>query len=165
MRSGGRLPVPTGIKALQGTLRKDRVNAREPEAKPLTRAPRPPEWLGPLGVAAWRRLWPVLLPVKVCTVADVEVVALAAHWLGIHEQCARALRDKPGLSFVVQDADGNPRGVQAWPETKLQQQAVVECRRLLEHLGLTPASRTRVSSLGPAADDPWDRFEDRGGVQ
>ncbi len=156
----GPLPLPTAAKRLRGTLRNDRQNPQEPVGHVLTRAPAPPAWLDDLGRLAWARLCAVVLPMRVLTAGDCELLAVLADQLATYERAASALRDK-GLSFVLLDGDGNPKGVQVFPEVKLKAAAAAEVRRLIEHFGLSPASRSRVSAVAVAAVDEWSEFFDQ----
>jgi P27 family predicted phage terminase small subunit len=149
------------VKALRGTLRPSRVNPHEPVAVPLSRAPRPPDWLDPAGMVAWRRLCAVLLPMRCLCSGDLDLLAVLADQLSSYEAAARFLREKGAQSFVLLDGDGSPKGVQPWPEIKIRSAAAAEIRRLAEHFGLSPASRSRVSAATvPEADeDPFAEFD------
>lgn len=158
MRPGPQ-PLPTATKRLRGTLRPDRQNPREPVGRVLTRAPKAPDWLDDLGRLAWARLCAVVVPMKVLTAGDVELLAVLADQLAVYEHAAVALRVKGSLSFVVLDGDGNPKGVQAFPEVKLKAAAAAEIRRLVEHFGLSPASRSRVAVPAPDTTDDFSQFD------
>ena len=159
MRPGPQ-PLPTHTKRLRGTLRRDRQNALEPVGRVLTRAPKPPDWLDDLGRLAWSRLCAVIVPMQTLTAGDVELLAVLADQLATYEHAAAALRARGSLSFVLLDGDGSPKGVQTFPEVKLKAAAAAEIRRLVEHFGLSPASRSRVAVQAPAMpDDPFAEFD------
>ncbi len=154
----GPLPLPTAAKLLRGTLRKNRQNPQEPVGAVLTRAPKPPDWLDDLGRLAWARLCAVVVPMKTLAAGDVELLAVLADQIGTYERCAAALSGK-GVSFVLLDGDGNPKGVQTFPEVKTKATCAAEIRRLVEHFGLSPSSRSRVSAAAPAVVDEWAEFD------
>ncbi len=157
----GPLPLPTAVKQLRGTLRADRINPKEPQSRALTRAPKAPAWLSPRARAAWARLVPVVLRMRVLADGDQELLALLAHQLAVYEQAAESLAGKDALTFVVMDGDGNPKAIAQWPEIKIAAAASAECRRLAEHFGMSPASRGRVSAVGGSAEapDPFAEFD------
>jgi len=160
MPGRGPLPLPTAVKRLKGTLRPGRVAAAEAPTLALPRVIRPPAWLTPGAAATFARLVATLKHMGVLGRQDLDLVALLASQLDLYEACSLALNGKPALTFVVLDGDGNPKGVQPWPELKIRAAALVEIRRLAEHFGLSPASRGRVSSIGipDSADDPFAEF-------
>lgn len=150
----GPMPLPTPVKAARGTLRASRTNPHEPQPQPLAVAPDPPAWLDARARAAWARLVPVVMGMQVLADGDQELLALFAHQLATYERAAESLATKDGLTFVVLDGDGNPKGIGQWPEIKIAAAASAECRRLAEHFGMSPASRGRVSSVAPAEAEP-----------
>ncbi len=158
----GPLPLPTAVKKLRGTYRADRANPHEPLAPALTKTPAPPDWLSADGRNAWRRIVRLLVSMRVLSGADLDLAAVLADQLGTYEQAGRALKDKASLTFVVTDGDGTAKAVQPWPEIKIKQAAAAEIRRLVEHFGLSPSSRSRIAAIVPAApaeDDPFAEFE------
>jgi P27 family predicted phage terminase small subunit len=142
------LPTPSATKRLLGTYRADRANAGEPEALPLPDTLTAPAWLDARGVAAWDRLVPMLRQMDVLGGQDLELLAILADTLSTYEAAAECLKGKGSLSFVVTDGDGTPKGLVPYPEVKIKAAAAQEIRRLAEHFGLSPASRSRVSTTG-----------------
>jgi P27 family predicted phage terminase small subunit len=154
--------LPSAIKTQRGTLRAHRVQPNEPAALPL-RGAKPPAWLSPRARDAWVRLVRILAPrgggTRVLGGQDLELLGVFADQVGLYQEAAEVLASKDGLSFVVTDGDGTPKGLHPWPEIKVKQAAAAEIRRLAEHFGLSPASRARVSAVASAAEDAGDEFD------
>jgi len=111
-------------------------------------------------VAAWRRLVRLLTGMRVLGAQDLELLAVLADQIATYERAGQALAAKPALSFVVLDGDGNPKGLTTWPEIKIKAQAAAEIRRLAEHFGLSPSSRSRVSAHSVVVEhDPFAEFD------
>jgi phage terminase small subunit len=127
-------PKPTALKILDGTARADRVNPNEP--KPALGA-RPPSWLPRTGVAwsTWRKHTRVLGKVRVLTEADAD--ALAAGCMALDEAITGT---KSGADWHKVDA--------AW-------RRYWQC---LQHFGMTPASRTKISAAPDGEVDPLEAW-------
>jgi len=65
---------------------------------------------------AWARLCAVIAPMKTLTAGDVDLLAVLGDQIAVYEHAGAALHAKGSLSFVVLDGDGNPKGVQTFPE-------------------------------------------------
>lgn len=134
MSDAGRPRTPTQLKVLAGTSRADRSNPREPG---LTAAPLPPP---PRGIsrderASWLDLAALIDPMRVATAADV----VAFRGMVEDHATLRALR-RALKSGVVTKGRVHPAV-----------SSVAVYRKLMfAHLarwGLTPADRSRVSTL------------------
>jgi P27 family predicted phage terminase small subunit len=137
--------MPTAIKLAKGETRPSRHNSAEPPTLPLRATPRAPAWLGADARVAWRELVALLMASRVLGRQDVALLAVLCDQIAVYQDCAAFLAAR-GVSFVVSDGDGNPKGVQAYPEVALRQRAAEQVRKLCEHFGLSPASRTRIAA-------------------
>lgn len=138
----GRIPKPTELKRLAGTLRKSRQNLDEPQ--PEAGTPEPPADLDARAQAAWSYYAPILATCRVLTLADREILACFCAAAGRRSQAEEELA-KSGP--VVKSPSGYP--IQN-PWLAIANKALEQILRFGQELGLSPASRTRVKSL-PAA--------------
>jgi len=117
---------PTALKVLEGTDRPDRANPAEPHYQP-TSGLEPLDWLnGPTAVEVWKELVGLLEGARVLTKGDRIALMTLCNW----------------------QADV----IDAWrSRTKPTAAEVTQLRLLYQEFGLTPASRSRVSSAGDAA--------------
>lgn len=151
----GRPPKPQALKALEGTLRKDRENRAAPAGEPLADLPALPD-LTEREAAAWAELAAVVLPMRVMTAADLPAFRQMVTTLAVIEEARHAINTL-GLTFTVTTESGEV--VRKRPEVEIlgtfKKQLSVE----LSRFGLTPADRQRVSALGAESeDDPLDEF-------
>lgn len=169
----GRPRKPTTLKALQGTARPDRTNAREPEPPP---GPvKPPSWLKGRARAAWRQLAPMLEDMRVLTTADPHALALLCDAYAEYIDCREVVR-KQGAVYESRVVKASSRRVEAeggdedfdaadWsviirprPEVKMASDAWRRVHRMLVEFGLTPSSRSKVSAGGAEDADPFEEF-------
>ena len=127
---------PTALKVLEGTDRKDRTNPAEPRFLPAEEADAP-DWLnGPEAVTEWYRIRDVLESQRVLTQADLTTLG---HLCNLHGKCVEKWRlgSQPTAAELTQ------------------------LRMFYVEFGLTPASRSKVSSAGPK--DEGNPFEELAG--
>lgn len=135
-------PKPSKLKKLQGTYRKDRAAARELVAKPGV--PPRPTWLNAEGKAEWDRVVPQLEALGILAVIDQSMLAdyCTAHALAVN---ATKKYQREGMTIKVNGQ------LQKHPAVKIAQEARAQAARLAGEFGLSPSSRTRIST--PAGDD------------
>ncbi|SDO29469.1 phage terminase, small subunit, putative, P27 family [Halomonas shengliensis] len=147
----GRKPKPTHLKAVQGNAGKRKVNEDEPQGEELTEAPAPPEWMDPIGQAAWRELAPWLVKVKILTGSDLHVLETYceayATWRAAVEEVART-------GLTVETAMG---GISKNPALTAKNEAHRQMTVSGSALGLTPADRARLAV--PGAKDAENPFK------
>jgi P27 family predicted phage terminase small subunit len=153
--SGGKNRKPTALKKLQGNAGKRKLNKREP--KPMIGAPAMPEHLSRVAKAAWRRLVPILLSMKVLTIADGD--ALAGYCTSIEQWIlASAAIAKYGILIAELDELTGTGSVKTNPAVRVRSDALRHMRSFESEFGLTPASRAKLQIH--ADDDAPDAFED-----
>lgn len=148
MGARGPMPEPTVLRLLKG-----RTNHRPmPQGEPRVRAliPDCPDHLSAPAKAKWAevveemRLVPGWL-----TLLDADVLALyCASWARL--VIADAFLAKFGLTFELH------RIRKAHPEVKIARDERVALMQLGDRLGLSPASRTRISIKAPSDDGDED---------
>jgi len=170
----GRKPKPTRRKQLEGYAGKRRRNRGEPKLPPLGRtgtteqpaaaAPAqlvvdgqdvPTELAGDkTAIAEWLRTVPMLHERQVITEGDRgSLIALCQQW-SVYQEAVAQWR---ALGMIVKAPSGYPM---VNPYLGVANKALNQCVKLWAELGLTPSSRSRVSTLPPAGSaDPFAEFD------
>jgi len=154
----GRKPKPTTQKLRDGNPGKRPVNRHEPQP-PTSEADTfdqpPPELAGHLiAIAEWTRLAPMLRKCRQITDADRSaLIAVCLEWARYLE----ATRQVAALGLMVKSPNGYPI---MNPYLPIMTRALGACTRLWPELGLTPSSRSRVSTDGPGpGGDVFSEFD------
>jgi hypothetical protein len=149
---------PTAQKALTGTLRADRVNAREPDM-PAVALPTPPDGLSDHEREAWVELASVIDPMQIATASDRVAFRLFVEAVGMLATLRQSFSDAGG-SPVYEVVTKS--GVQLATRPEVVQIATYQKLCLLHAVrwGLSPADRSRVSALSGSAggNDPLARW-------
>lgn len=151
--------LPTAVKALTGTLRKDRINPREPR-QPLA-APRPRQTLAAVARAEHRRLVAALKGLGVMTRADGLALELTAQALAEYRTAVGTLL-REGQSYQATTEAGAVMH-RARPEQAIAADAWRRAMHGLEQFGLTPVARGKVETLKglPPLPDFFEAFQRR----
>lgn len=147
-RSGsGRRRLPSAVKKRNGTFRPSRAATNEIPVK-LGR-PGVPPWLDEEAVAEWNRICPVLEEGRVLADPDRAMLAdyCSAHSLAVSATIAY---QEEGLMLKLRK--GSRVGWRVHPMIKVAQEARSQAARLGAEFGLSPASRSRVSSVPKPKD-------------
>lgn len=136
-------PVPTHLKIVNGTERKDRKNREEPE--PEKAAPPCPAHLSDEEKVAWGRYCQMLEEIGVLTVADGTALELLCITHCEVTDLTRQLREV-GHTERVLSTQGEIV-TKANPLVSMRDAARRELRLLLNEFGLTPAARTKVHTV------------------
>jgi len=118
-----RKPLPTGNKVIKGTFQNCRAPADVPEFEPVDVFPDPPIILNPDGIDMWNKVGPQLIAAKVLQTADLYMLEQMCYSWQRFRQTARAGSD-------ITAAENNA------------------LRGMFAEFGMTPASRTKVSTGG-----------------
>jgi P27 family predicted phage terminase small subunit len=153
----GRKPLPTAVKRLKGNPGKRPLNEREPQPPRTAARLAAPLELGDDAVACayWEELVPMLREIRQITDADRgAMVALCVQW-SRYIEATKALqrRDAEGRSMMLLKLESG--AFIQHPYIALANKALLLCMKLWAELGLTPSSRSRVTTARP---DPHDRF-------
>lgn len=140
---------PAAVKKLEGTWRADRANAEEPVYRAV--APPMPDWLSVPAAAEWCRLVPIMAEKRVLAETDLGVFAAYCSACADQQIANEALKNAP--RFYESEAG-------LWkehPAAKASRDAGQQVRMLANELGLSPASRSKVSPLPePPEGDPME---------
>lgn len=130
---------PTALKTLEGTLRKDRTNPKEPVPELKISQIDPPLWLNQVAKDAWK-FAVSQMPERMLTGLDFSVFALWADTYSKILELEAALQHQ-GLTVLDEK-----RGLEVPnPLLKAQNELKQVIRGYISELGFSPASRSKVS--------------------
>lgn len=154
----GPAPLPTALKQLKGNPGKKKLNKLEP--KPKTGEPPVPRYLSKPAKREWKRLAKMLLKLGVLTVADGDALAALCEALVLWQQAKEEVREN-GITIKTTAAT-NGKEFQVTkrnPALAVMETQAKLVKSYLQEFGMTPSSRTRVST-NPVTDDFSDGLED-----
>ena len=148
--AGGRKPLPTQLKLIKGTLRKDRQTPNEPIVTVALAGV--PEHLTERQKELWRETVACapsgLLKQLDASVLEVYIVALDAY--------REAQVKVQELGSVVRSPNNYP---QVSPFMAIMNKQAVIMLKAASEMGFTPASRTRISVTPETVqDNPWAKL-------
>jgi P27 family predicted phage terminase small subunit len=145
----GPRPKPTAIRRLEGNRGKRAWNHDEPE--PPDGIPRCPKHLAPIARTEWRRVARTLHAMGVLTTIDRAALAAYCQSYAKWVEAEQRLKETPPLLK-------SPSGyVQQSPWMAIANKQLELMGRYMTELGMTPASRSRVSG-GPQMHLPGIEF-------
>jgi len=132
------------MKALEGTLRRDRTNLREP--KPPKAALVVPRRGLPLGVRReFGRLVELLAPMACLTVSDVAMLELTAAAVDEYYRARVVIAGRGSLTYRTKNAAGSTMH-RVRPEVAIAADAWRRASAGLQQFGLSPSSRPKVEA-------------------
>lgn len=153
------------MKVLEGTLRKDRTNPNEPEPKALKLAPPPTITLNVHGMKEWERTTRELIALQVLANTDISSLSSMCYEFGEFVECGIRIKE-------VHEIDDHLSGLsrdEFTPEQvieimqikylagknleKLRKEHLEAYCKLAQQFGLTPASRSKVSTVKQSKED------------
>jgi P27 family predicted phage terminase small subunit len=165
----GRKPKPREIRELEGNPGKRPLPANGP-SYPVTLG-KAPASLDRIGGAEWRRISKLLTAAKVLTEADFKALEAYCTAYSIWRQAAAVIK-KGGPTYAVFDPKylsiSGEKIVMAHkrrPELGIMAEYLKIMRSYASDLGLTPASRTKVTRTEDAERDPFEEFLNSGGIR
>src|SRR5215471_12192566 len=158
MRRGPK-PKPTARRRLEGNPGRRPINTREPQLPPLpTIDALPAELMGDaVASAEWARVLPLLRRAHAITEGDRgALLALCQQWSRYLEANGKVAT--AGM-VVKAPTSGYPMPN---PYIAIANKALGNCVKLWAELGLTPSSRSRVTTTGGGGtvDDAFAEFDD-----
>ena len=149
MGKRGPRPKPTILKALAGNPGKRKLNEKEPAPPAAVGvSAMPPEWLLPLGKDKWAELSALLEKQGVLTTADLDALAMYcqtyAHWRACESWVA-----ENGRVATLRNEKGEIKYMSPTPHASLALRYAADLRRLAQEFGLTPSSRSGVTTDKP----------------
>lgn len=149
--NAGRKPLPTKMKVLRGTARKDRLLPNELSPKVVTLIPPPPEGLNDDGQKEWTKITRELIALGVFTKVDDSMLFTYCKEFGkyLHyerelDRVGRLLKAKSGYLMIH-------------PYEPLAQKSLKAALQIAIQFGLTPSSRTRIAAPPKPKEDDFDK--------
>jgi P27 family predicted phage terminase small subunit len=143
-------PKPTALKIVQGTLRKDRANPREP--KPAGALGAAPDWFSDLQRQYWDH---ALRSAPKGLLTQLDSTTLVSY-------CVAAAAFEETTQFIQKTGrvvKGSTGTAVLNPGVRAQALANAAMMKAASEMGFTPSSRARVSvGEESAEDDPWARM-------
>jgi len=156
MGKRGPPPQPSILRYIRGNPSKDSLNENEPTPD-LLEDFAPPAWLEGDALDKWHEIIPILVGMKVMTVADVEIIArycaLWEQWKKNYEQ-VKAGRDV----LVIRDNKGGIKYLQSTPYATQNIKIATLLLRIEQEFGLTASSRSQVTIHADRNSDPLAAF-------
>ncbi len=145
----GRKPVPTGLKLMRGTLKKQRVNPTEPT--PKVGSSDPLKGLTPRALEHYARLTADIAGMGILTTVDGAALSELAQAMADYE-VASVMLARDGM--VVETERGTVRS----PWLMVRKQASDQMQRGFADFGLTPAARVRLHTEPKSKKDAGDEL-------
>ena len=141
----GRKKIPTEIKKVRGTLRKDRELENQMEVKRVNGLPVAPKWLSKIGKEQFNIVCDQLNNLNMLYEVDLKLIEAYSNSMALHIECEQALREK-GRVQVYTDEEGRPKHAQIVPLQSVSKQSLDQALKLATQFGLTPSARTKISA-------------------
>lgn len=147
---------PTALHELQGTGRKDRHNALEPQ--PEKGLPDRPQWVDqdPITAELFDAATSYIHGMNIATRVDGIAIGLLADQLGLYIELRNLIRED-GAIIEVEGSKGQMRRISN-PAIPQLNQTLGNIHKLLREYGLTAASRANVSVAEDKVVDTFDDF-------
>ncbi|MDD5037206.1 MAG: phage terminase small subunit P27 family [Methylococcaceae bacterium] len=150
----GRKMLPTKVKQLKGTAQKCRINKSEPE--PEVCKPTAPDFLDVVALKEWNRIIDEMYKVGTMTACDVGVLAAyCLSWSNMIQAKkqleAQSTKENPGGLLAI-TTNGN---LIQNPLVGIYNTSARDLVKCSAELGLSPASRGRVSSNNKVGKSQW----------
>jgi P27 family predicted phage terminase small subunit len=143
----GRKPKPTKKKLLEGEPNKNRINFSEPNYQGEIK--RPP-YLDYHAKKKWDEVAPELIRSGVLKVTDVDMFA---GYCMVYSKWRQSLRKLNKMGYWLVKGDGQNRQVYQNPIAKTADDAMSQMLRLGVEFGLSPSSRSRITTIDDDGDD------------
>jgi P27 family predicted phage terminase small subunit len=150
----GRKPLPSNVVRLRGNPGKRRLNGSEPTPAPVV--PACPACLGEAARREWKRLARELAELGLLTRIDRGMLAAYCQ---AHALWTEAVSSIERYGTMVKSPNGFP--MQS-PYVAVANKQVEIMGRIAAEFGMTPSSRSRIRAAGPAPEDPFEQFLERG---
>ena len=163
----GRNPTPTALKEAKGNPGHRPLNKSEP--KPVLGSPNMPKWLSKAARKIWKETVPVLLAMKVLTIADGEALASYCEACATLQEAQKEIQRNGVIVAIYERGDdgkvlkheGLPvlLDYKTNPAVTIADKAMKLKRALGSDFGLSPVSRAKLHTEPDGqSEDPMDNF-------
>ena len=140
----GRKKTPTRLKVLKGTAQPCRLNPNEPIIKVVEL--KCPNYLDPQAKRTFKKLAKLLQEMEVTAVSDQQALAMLSDMYSIYRKM-HSLLQKVGFTYEIETQNGGTM-IRTRPEVAILTEAWKNTRSMMAEFGLTPSSRSKVSTPG-----------------
>jgi|TARA_R100001440_G_C2520794_1_gene118851 P27 family predicted phage terminase small subunit len=140
----GRKKLPTEVKKLRGTLKKERVLENEMQVEILKELPETPEWLSDIAKVEWKKVCLELFNKNMLHYVDLKLIEAYCNAIALHIETEMLLREN-GRVQVFKNEDGSIKYAQSVPYQKIANDALDKALKISREFGFTPSSRTNIS--------------------
>jgi P27 family predicted phage terminase small subunit len=165
MGKRGPPPEPSILKYIRGNPSKTSLPQSEPTPELLDKLDVPESIADDeVAVAKWNQSVPVLRRMRVFTEADIDAWAIYCHtwskWLEAKTKCKQLGRDNVTMEPDPNRTDGRLRIKWSQPHSwaVAERSLAADLRRLQQEFGLTPSSRSQVTTHDSHAENPVRAF-------
>jgi len=149
MGKRGTKPLPINMKVIKGTLRPSRQLKNETKAELLNQAPKAPDWICKEGLIEWGSQVGALVN-TVISERDLSMFAMYCHSWGKFIELTREIAIHGETSI-------GEKGVEyEHPRSYLAERHRKAALQVAAHFGLTPSSRTGISTLEKKVVDQFE---------
>ncbi len=149
----GPAPAPTALKIIRGNPGKRALPKNEPKPQ-LTDRPYQPDDLDEIAREEWSRLAPILFRCRVLTEADYLVLAMICRLESRRKKAQLKINE---FGMAVKGPNGGPV---INPFIRVAQECENQLRPLLREVGITPSSRSGVTTVSESApSSPWAKLK------
>lgn len=143
----GPRPKPTALKVLEGNPGKQKLNKDEPVFTSPKKTPSPYTWLLKEAKKEWKNLAPTLIAMGVLTDVDLDAFAAMcqnyAYYVEVDRKITKMGKEAEGVYLLQQAESGY---LSPHPLLSLRTKYYETWRKSLSDFGLTPATRSRITS-------------------
>lgn len=143
----GRPPKPAALKRLTGNPGKRRIR-EEVRVEVPSKVPYPPRFLNTYGRAEWRRVIKLLIKAGLYSELDRTILSIYCSEFGTWRDAQAKVDDTGGKVLVT---DKGYRYVNPWQS--IAERARTASQAALQQFGLSPSSRSKVSSANNSDKD------------
>lgn len=149
MGQRGPAPLPSNVHRLMGNRSKKAGAALTDSFSPDVSIPKPPAHLLPEAKKEWRRITPHLEKGRV--ISEVDRAALAAYcqayarWVEVEKKIKEL-----GESGLIEKTPNDYKQMSVW--LQISNRAVDQMHKFMTEFGMTPSSRSRVTSSAAQSD-------------
>jgi P27 family predicted phage terminase small subunit len=145
MGAGGRPSKPTHLKAMQGTLRKDRTPSNEPKPTEFKELPNAPPYFDSVAKKEWQRLGPDLVRLGLLTIADLSMFEALCLCYSRIIQAQKVLKKCKSLTYEYTNK-ADAKNIMVRPEVQIIQKESIILKALASEFGCTPSARSRMNA-------------------
>ncbi len=140
--SRGRKKIPTQIKKISGTDRKDRILENEMEVARVESMPEAPSFFNEFAQKEWHKVTNELADKEMLYEVDLGLLAAYCREMGIYFEMIQELQ--AGHVERTFDKDGRLRASKIKPEAKIARDSLDRAIKIATQFGFTPSARASI---------------------